>query len=98
MGRIIARGSVASPPAGRFRSLRRSAPFRKVSALLNWRTEFYLRWGLRPGVRTASRVARFGPTTPKRARRLADASVDPTDASTTPSEFRFDVPEHGWYN
>jgi hypothetical protein len=25
-------------------------------------------------------LARFGPTTPKRARRLADASVDPTDA------------------
>jgi hypothetical protein len=25
-------------------------------------------------------VARFGPTTPKRARRLAEASVDPTDA------------------
>jgi hypothetical protein len=30
--------------------------------------------------RTDSRVARFGPTTPTRARRLADASVDPTDA------------------
>src|SRR6516165_4157326 len=30
--------------------------------------------------RTASRVARFGPTTPTRARRLADASVDPTEA------------------
>jgi hypothetical protein len=25
-------------------------------------------------------LARFGPTTPTRARRLADASVDPTDA------------------
>jgi hypothetical protein len=27
-----------------------------------------------------SGLARFGPTTPTRARRLADASVDPTDA------------------
>jgi hypothetical protein len=27
-----------------------------------------------------NRVARFGPTTPTRARRLTDASVDPTDA------------------
>ena len=27
-----------------------------------------------------STLARFGPTTPTRARRLADASVDPTDA------------------
>jgi hypothetical protein len=27
-----------------------------------------------------SKLARFGPTTPKRAGRLADASVDPTDA------------------
>jgi hypothetical protein len=26
-------------------------------------------------------AARFGPTTPTRARRLADASVDPTEAS-----------------
>jgi hypothetical protein len=25
-------------------------------------------------------LARFGPTTPMRARRLADASVDPTEA------------------
>jgi hypothetical protein len=31
--------------------------------------------------RTDSRAARFGPTTPKRARRLADASVDPTEAA-----------------
>jgi hypothetical protein len=29
---------------------------------------------------TGCRVACVGPTTPKRARRLADASVDPTDA------------------
>jgi hypothetical protein len=28
----------------------------------------------------SGRFARFGPTTPTRARRLADASVDPTDA------------------
>jgi hypothetical protein len=27
-----------------------------------------------------SAVARFGPTTPTRARKLADASVDPTEA------------------
>jgi hypothetical protein len=27
-----------------------------------------------------STLARFGPTTPTRARRLADASVDPTEA------------------
>jgi hypothetical protein len=31
-------------------------------------------------MRTDRRVARFGPTTPTRARKLADASVDPTDA------------------
>jgi hypothetical protein len=31
-------------------------------------------------VRSWSRLARFGPTTPTRARRLADASVDPTEA------------------
>jgi hypothetical protein len=30
--------------------------------------------------RTDNRVARFGPTTPTRARRLADASVDPIEA------------------
>ena len=32
------------------------------SELLNWRTEFLLCWGLRPGLRTASRVAHVGPT------------------------------------
>src|SRR5262249_10472321 len=32
------------------------------------------------GPATASRVARFGPTTPTRARRPLRASVDPTDA------------------
>src|SRR5262245_25360805 len=58
----------------------RSAPFRKENALLNWRTEDLLRWGLRPGPRTATRVARVGPTTPTRARRSFDASVDPTEA------------------
>ena len=31
-------------------------------------------------IRTECRIARFGPTTPTRAGRLADASVDPTDA------------------
>jgi hypothetical protein len=31
-------------------------------------------------LRFGSRFARFGPTTPTRARRLADASVDHTDA------------------
>jgi hypothetical protein len=31
-------------------------------------------------IRTDCRVARLGPTTPTRARRLADASVDPTEA------------------
>jgi hypothetical protein len=30
--------------------------------------------------RLAQEIARVGPTTPKRARRLYDASVDPTDA------------------
>jgi hypothetical protein len=30
--------------------------------------------------RSDSCVARFGPTTPQRAGRLADASVDPTEA------------------
>jgi hypothetical protein len=44
------------------------------------RTEFLLCWGLRPSLRTESRFARVGPTTPTRAGRLADASVDPTDA------------------
>src|SRR5262249_6854972 len=35
----------------------------------------------RVGPRVAvRRIARFGPTTPTRARRLADASVDPTEA------------------
>jgi hypothetical protein len=33
-----------------------------------------------PDGKFLSAVARFGPTTPTRARRLADASVDPTDA------------------
>jgi hypothetical protein len=36
--------------------------------------------GCRLIIRIDCGVARFGPTTPKRARRLADASVDPTDA------------------
>ena len=36
-----------------------------------------------PSLQTPSRVARFGPTTPTRARRLDDASVDPTDARKT---------------
>ena len=39
------------------------APFCAESALQNWRTEFLLCWSLRPGLRTASRVARVGPTT-----------------------------------
>jgi hypothetical protein len=35
---------------------------------------------VRPSDSTLVRLARFGPTTPTRARRLADASVDPTEA------------------
>src|SRR5262249_14743813 len=35
--------------------------------------------GQRASLRTESRVARVGPTTPTRAGRLADASVDPTE-------------------
>jgi hypothetical protein len=31
-------------------------------------------------IETAGAVARVGPTTPKHARSLADASVDPTEA------------------
>jgi hypothetical protein len=50
------------------------------SAPLNWRREFRLCWGLRPSLRTASRVARVGPTTPKHRARDLRASVDPTDA------------------
>src|SRR5262249_49329129 len=49
-------------------------------ALLNWRIRFLLGWGLRPSLQTESRVARVGPTTPTRARRPFDASVDHTDA------------------
>ena len=57
-----------------------SASLQAESARLNERIELPFCWGLRPGLRTASRVARVGPTTPKRAERLFDASVDPTDA------------------
>jgi hypothetical protein len=39
-------------------------------------------------MRTASYVARFGPTTPTRARRLADASVDGTDMHNAPASDR----------
>ena len=35
-----------------------------------------------------SKLARFGPTTPTRAGRLADASVDPTDAPYMPIDDR----------
>jgi hypothetical protein len=42
-----------------------SAPFSAESAPLNRRTEFLLCRSLRPSLRTASRVARVGPTTPK---------------------------------
>ena len=56
--------------AQRFRSRHRclsspSAPYSAESALLNRRTEFLRSWGLRPSLRTASRVALVGPTTPK---------------------------------
>src|SRR5262249_57152778 len=34
----------------------RSAPFLKESALLNWRTEFLLRWGLRPSLRANRQI------------------------------------------
>ena len=43
-------------------------PFCADCALLNWRTEFLPCGGPRPLLRVESHVARFGPTTPKRAR------------------------------
>jgi hypothetical protein len=44
-----------------------------------------------PGLREAeSKLARVGPTTPKRASRLADASVDPTEARKL-AGFRLDL-------
>ena len=55
-------------------------PFCADCALLNWRTEFLPCGGPRPLLRVESHVARFGPTTPTRARRPSDASVDPTEA------------------
>ena len=42
----------------------------------------------RLAIRTECRVARVGPTTPTRARRLFDASVDPTDAPYMPIDDR----------
>jgi hypothetical protein len=43
------------------------------NSLLNERPGLHLCWGFRPGLRTAGRVARFGPTTTTRARRLSDS-------------------------
>ena len=51
-----------------------------VVAAANWRAEFLLCLDLYADQRIASRVARFGPTTPKRATTSLAASVDQTDA------------------
>ena len=55
-------------------------------ALLNSRTEILLSWGLRPNLRTASHVARIGPTH-RSSEHAIGALVDVTDVrSIRPSE------------
>ena len=68
------------------------APSRVGTAPPNERAGPFLRPCPRPSRQTVSRVARFGPTTPTRARRLADASVDPTEARNCPAVFAPSLP------
>ena len=76
-----------TPSLPRATDVRRPAPYSDCPGVMGGlpRTvDLDRRQRRRPIIRTDCGVARFGPTTPTRARRLADASVDPTEARNAP--------------